>query len=138
MDFKKRIRQRWYLGISYCVIGLVLILVFWLGETENYFINSFGFSLVAMGIMRLIQNRKITKSEESMHKREILESDERNKMIAERAKSWVFSFSIMAASILTLILFLLGYHEQAQPFGWFVCVMVILYWIFWLIAQKKY
>ena len=138
MDFKKRIRQRWYLGISYCVIGLALILVFFLGKTENYFINSFGFSLVAIGILRLVQNRKITKSEESMRKQEIMESDERSKMISERAKSWTFSFSIMAASILTLVLFLLGYEEQAQPIGWFVCVMVALYWVFRLIAQKKY
>ena len=138
MDFKKRMRQRWYLAVSYCVIGLVLILVFWLGETGNYFINSYGFALLFIGITRIIQNRKITKSEESMHKREIMESDERNRMISERAKSWVFSFTVMMAGIATIVLSVLGYHEQAQPFAWFVCLIVALYWIFWLIANKKY
>ena len=138
MDFKKRMRQRWYLAVSYCVIGLVLILVFWLGETGNHFINSYGFALLFLGITRIIQNRKITNSEESMHKREIMESDERNRMISERAKSWVFSFTVMMAGIATIVLSVLGYHEQAQPFAWFVCLIVALYWIFWLIANKKY
>ena len=138
MDFKKRMRQRQYIAVSYCVIGLVLILVFFLGETENYFINSFGFALLFIGITRIIQNRKITKSEDSMRKREIAESDERYRMIAEKAKSWVFSFSLMTAAIVTIVLSVLGYHEQAQPFAWFVCLMVAIYWVFWLIASKKY
>ena len=138
MDFKKRMRQRLCLAVSYCVIGLVLIAVYFLGDTENYFINSFGFALLGIGIVRIIQNRKITKSEETMHKREIMESDERNRMIAERAKSWVFSFSTMAAGIVVIVLSVLGRHEQAQPFSWFLCLMVALYWIFWLIANKKY
>ena len=138
MDFKKRMRQRWYLAVSYCVIGLALIVVFFLGETENYFINSFGFALLFIGITRIIQYRKITKSEESMHKREILESDERNIMIAERAKSWTFTFTITAAGVIVIVLSVLGYHDQAQPFSWFMCAMVAIYWIFWLIAQKKY
>ena len=138
MDFKKRMRQRWYLAVSYCVIGLALIVVFWFGETENYFINSFGFALLAIGITRIVQNRKITKSEESMHKREIMESDERYRMIAERAKGWAFSFCLMAASIVTIVLSVFGYHDHAQPFGWIVALMVAIYWIFWLIANKKY
>ena len=138
MDFKKRMRQRWYLAVSYCVIGLALIVVFWFGETENYFINSFGFALLAIGITRIVQNRKITKSEESMHKREIKESDERYRMIAERAKGWAFSFCLMAACIVTIVLSVFGYHDHAQPFGWIVALMVAIYWIFWLIANKKY
>ena len=138
MDFKKRMRQRWYLAFSYCLIGIVFIIVFWLGETENYFLNSFGFALLAIGITRIVQNRKITKTEDSMRKREIMESDERNRMIADRAKSWTFTFSITAAGIVVIILSILGYHDQAQPFAWFACLMVALYWIFWLIAQKKY
>ena len=138
MDFKKRMRQRWYLAVSYCVIGLALIVVFWMGETGNYFINSFGFALLAIGITRIVQNRKITKSEESMHKREIMESDERYRMIAERAKGWAFSFFLMVACIVTIVLSVFGYHDYAQPFGWIVALMVAIYWIFWLIANKKY
>jgi len=59
-------------------------------------------------------------------------------MIAERARSWSFSFSVMIAGIVVIVLSLLGNHDLAQPFAWFVCLMSLLYWICWHIIQKKY
>lgn len=138
MDFKKKMKQRLYIAVSYCVLGLILIIADVVNSFENYFIFSFGFALLIMGVLRIVQNRKITNNEETMHKREIAETDERNIMLSERAKSWTFSFSIMIAGIIVIILSFLGRHELAQPIAWFVCLMVALYWIFRLIANKKY
>lgn len=73
-----------------------------------------------------------------MQRREVIETDERNIMLSERARSWTFSFITTAAGILVIILSVLGYHDQAQPFAWFVCLMVAIYWVFYLIASKKY
>ena len=138
MDFKKKMKQRLYIAVSYCVLGLILIIADIVNSFENHFIFSFGFALLIMGVLRIVQNRKITNNEKTMHKREIAETDERMKMLSERAKSWTFSFSIMIAGIIVIILSFLGQHELAQPFAWFVCLMVALYWIFRLIANKKY
>ena len=138
MDFKKKMKQRLYIAVSYCVLGLILIIADIVNSFENYFIFSFGFALLIMGVLRIVQNRKITNNEKTMHKREIAETDERNIMLSERAKSWTFSFSIMIAGIIVIILSFLGRHELAQPFAWFICLMVALYWIFRLIANKKY
>lgn len=138
MDFKKKLKQRLYLAISYCVIGVILIIFAYLRNFENYFISSFGFALLVMGILRILKNRSITKNEQTMHRQEVTGSDERNRMLAERARSWAFSFSIMIAGIAVIVLSVMGRHEQALPFSWFVCAMVTLYWIFWLIARKKY
>lgn len=138
MDFKKKMKQRLYIAVSYCVLGLILIIADVVNSFENYFIFSFGFAFLIMGVLRIVQNRKITNNEKTMHKREIAETDERNIMLSERAKSWTFSFSIMIAGIIVIILSFLGRHELAQPFAWFVCLMVALYWIFRLIANKKY
>jgi uncharacterized membrane protein len=138
MDFEKKMKQRLYIAVGYCVLGTTLIIAAVVNKFENYFISSFGFAMLIMGILRIVQNRKITKSEKAMHKREVAETDERNKMLAERAKSWTFSFSIMVAGIVVIFLSILGYHDQAQPFAWFVCLMVALYWVFYLIASRKY
>ena len=141
MDFEKKIKMRLYIAISYCVIGVILITFAFLCNSENYenyFISSFGFTLLLMGILRILKNRNITKNKQAMHRQEVTESDERNRMLAERARSWAFSFSIMIAGIVVIVLSVMGRHEQALPFSWFVCVMVALYWIFWLIARKKY
>lgn len=138
MDFEKKMKQRLYIAVGYCVLGTALTITAVVTNFENNFIISYGLALVVLGILRIVQNRKITKTQQSMHRREVAESDERNRMLAERAKSWAFSFSILIAGILVIILSILGYHDQAQPFAWFVCLMVVLYWVFWLIARKKY
>ena len=41
---------------------------------------------------------------------------------------------LIAADVLNL----LGYHDQALPFAWYVCGMVCLYWLSWFVIQKKY
>ena len=137
MDFHKRMKQRLYIGIAYIVIGILLTLLA-LFRPENYFYSSFGLALAIMGVIRIIRYRKITANEQNMRKQELEETDERTRMIAERARSWSFSLSILICGILVIVLNLLGYHDQALPFAWYVCGMVCLYWLSWFVIQKKY
>ena len=138
MEFKKKLKTRRYIALSYIALGLALMAADVMNHFDNYFFFSFGTALLIMGIVRLIRHRKITKDDASIRKQEIAESDERTRMLNERAKSWVFSFSIMIAGIIVIVLSLLGKHDAAQPFAWFVCGQVALYWICWMILLKKY
>ena len=138
MNFEKKMKQRLYVAVGYCVLGIILIAAAVINRFENMFLSSYGLALLVLGILRIVQNRRITKSAQSMHRREVAESDERTRFLSDRAKSWTFSYSIIACGIIVIVLSLLGYHEQAQPFSWFVCAMITLYWIFYLIASKKY
>lgn len=138
MDFQKRLKQRLYVAVAYIILGLTLIAGDFLIGFENYFFFSFGFALTVMGILRLIRHRKITRDAKTIRQQELIETDERNLMLAERARSWAFSFSVMAAGALVIVLNLLGYHDAALPYAWFVCAMVLLYWIFWMVIRRKY
>lgn len=138
MEFKKKLKQRLYIAISYIVIGLGLMAADAVSHFENYFFFSFGFTLVVMGVIRLIRHRKITKDEASIHRQEVLETDERILMMNEKARSWVFSYSVLIAGIAVIVLSFLGKHDAAQPFAWYVCGQIGLFWICWLIIRKKY
>ena len=138
MEFKKKMNQRLAIAVSYILLGLVLMIADILKGFDNYFFFSFGCALVIMGILRLFRYRKITKNDQSLRKQELVESDERIRMMAERARSWCFSLSLAATGIWVIILNLLGRHEEALPFAWYVCAMVVLYWICFSIIQKKY
>ncbi|MBR3949566.1 MAG: DUF2178 domain-containing protein [Oscillospiraceae bacterium] len=138
MDFKKRLKQRFLTAVSYIVIGLILLLSACLTNFENHFLTAYGIALVLMGILRLIRHRKITASEQTIRRQELAETDERTRMIAERARSWAFSLTILLAGIAVIVLSLLGRHEEALPFSWLVCGMVVLYWLCWYFVQKKY
>ena len=138
MEFKKKLKQRLYIALSYIAIGIALIAADALNHFENTFIFSFGVTMLVMGVIRLIRHWKITKDDASIRKQELSETDERVRMISERAKSWAFSFSLLVCGIVVIVLSLMGYHDQAQPFTWYICGMVVLYWIFWFILGKKY
>ena len=138
MEFKKKLRTRLIVAISYIVLGLILVAIGVIGHTDNYFYFSFGIALTVMGILRIIQHRKITADEKSIRQQELTESDERTRMIAERARSWTFSLSVTIAGIAIIVLSLLGYHEEALPLSWFICGMVVIYWICYIIISKKY
>ena len=138
MEFKKKLQTRLYIAVSYIVIGLLLIAADALNHFENQFFFSFGVTLIVMGILRLLRHRKITKDDASIHRQEVAETDERTLMMAEKARSWAFSYSILIAGIIVIVLSLLGKHDAAQPFAWYVCGQVFLYWICWLILRKKF
>lgn len=138
MDFKKKMKQRLYIALSYIAAGLLLLIAGIAVRPENYFFTAFGFTLLTMGVLRIGHYKKITRDDRSLRKQELTETDERNRMMAERARSWAFSLSIIGSGIAVIILSFLGYHEEAQPFAWFVCGMTLLYWVCWIIIQKKY
>lgn len=138
MEYKKKLKQRLYIGLFYFVLGLILILVGILNYCENSFIFSFGIAMLVMGLHRILRYRKNIKDEKYMRKQELMEKDERLLMLSERARSWAFSFSLTVAGLAVIILSLLGYDEQAQPIAWYVLGMCVLYWIFWVILSKKY
>ena len=138
MDYKKKLKQRLFVNLSWAVLGLGLLLYWFLAETDNTYPLSLGTAFIFIGIVRTIQYKQTTADEKVMREKEIAENDERNRMMQERAKSWAFSFSIIAAGILVIVLNLLGYHDEALPFAWYVCGMTLLYWICWNIIRKKY
>lgn len=138
MEFQRKMKQRLYIAISYILLGLILTAAHIFTHSDNYFILPFGICLLVMGTLRMIRYKNITADDKSMRKQEVSETDERTRMISERAKSWAFSFSIMVCGIIVIVLSFLGNHDAAQPFAWFVCFMVLLYWIFYAIANKKY
>lgn len=138
MEFKKKLKQRLYIAISYVVLGIIMNIVAFVTESENDFLSIFGTCLLVMGIVRILRHVRLTKSDAAVKQQEIAETDERNLMISERARSWAFSFSILLAGLTGIVLSFLGYRDLALPFAWFVCGMTILYWICWNIIQKKY
>lgn len=138
MEFKKKLKQRLYIAVSYIALGILLIAADALNHFDNYFFSAFGASMLIMGIVRILRHRKVIKDETTIRRQELAETDERALMMVERARSWAFSFSVMAAGIAVIGLSLLGYHDQALPLAWYVCGMVTVYWICWFIIRKKY
>lgn len=138
MEFKKKLKLRLCINLILALVGAALILCWFLADSGNDFFLSWGTACIFIGVIRYIQYRKTTADNDALRKKELTEKDERIRMIAERARSCTFSISLTVAGIWVIVLNLLGRHEEALPFAWYVCGMVTLYWVIYLFIRKKY
>ncbi|MBP3683685.1 MAG: hypothetical protein J6J12_01815 [Oscillospiraceae bacterium] len=138
MEYKKKLKQRLFVNLAWAVFGGAMTLYWLLSGTDNAYSLSLGIAFIIMGIIRTVQYNHIVHDKKAMKEQETAEKDERNKMMSERAKSWTFSLSLFVAGDICIILSLLGKHEAALPFAWYVCGMTVVYWICWNIIRKKY
>ncbi|MBE6622805.1 MAG: hypothetical protein E7621_01230 [Ruminococcaceae bacterium] len=135
MEFKKKLKKRLYIAVAYTVLGLLMTASSFIIHTDD-FISSFGFALFLMGIVRIRNYFIITRTEETIKKREITETDERNILIMNRAKSTAFSIYVLLSSFVVIILSFLNMHELSKCIAIGVCVLVVIYWICYMIYQK--
>ena len=137
MDYKKRMKIRKTLSWTYIALGILMIAVFNLVKTENSFLSSFGFALFVVGVAQLRRYARMTKDEETMRKYEIAESDERTIAIAGKARGVAFSLYIITACVLSTVLHILEKTEFATILGFSVCFLILVYWISFIIINKK-
>lgn len=137
MNFKKKLKIRLWVAISYIVLGIAMATVAIVSKTENQFISSFGLALTVMGIARIRNYFLITKNEDTLRKREIAETDERNVSITNKARSAAFTVYILLAGVFVIVMGLLDKIEISVWVSYSVALLVFIYWICYIIYQKK-
>lgn len=137
MEFKKKLRIRLYLAIGYMVFGALMCALFCGLMLKNDYIAAMGFAMIAVGALQLWKYFRITKSEESVRSREIMEKDERNVSIAHRAKSMAFSMYILLACAASIVLGIMGRLQMAQVLSGNVCVMLVIYLVSYAVIRNK-
>ena len=137
MDYKKKLKSRLYIAITYIALGIMMIAGTFATKTDNDFISAFGFAMAIMGIVRIRNYFIITKNEETIRKQEIAETDERNLSIQSKAKSATFSIYTMLLGATVIVLSFLGLHEAAKWISYSVLLLLAIYWICYLVYQKK-
>ncbi|MDY3972403.1 MAG: DUF2178 domain-containing protein [Clostridia bacterium] len=138
MEFRKKLKVRLYTAIAYIIIGAVFIGISFTRLGANEMISSFGAVFAVMGIARIVQYLRITKDEESIHQREIAETDERNVMIWTKARSLAFSIYILAAALAVVVLYLMNMNFAGKIVAYNLFGFVAVYWICYFIISRKY
>lgn len=138
MKFKKKLKVRLYFAIGFTVLGLLLMLVFNIFSTGNEYLSTFGFAMMIVGIVKVRNYIMITKNEETIKKQQIIETDERNIAITNKAKSASFIIYILIASVVVIVLQLFKKSQPAYIISLTVSVLVLIYWIsYWIIRKKS-
>ena len=137
MDFKNKLKTRLYLAICYILSGITLIVVFNVLDKPNEYLSTFGLVLTVLGIARLVRYLRITKTEETVKKQQILETDERNVAIVNKAKAMTFNVFVILLSITIIVLQFLNFEAYVQMLFYVLCAVLVIYWISYFIIRAR-
>ena len=123
--------------VLYVVLGLILIALS-IFEKVDQFWRGMGSALLVIGVIRLLRNYRLNKSEEYREKMEIEAKDERNHFIRNKAWAWAGYLFVLIMAVATIIFKIIGQETFMMFASGSVCLMLVLFWISYLIIRRKY
>lgn len=135
MDGMKRMKIKY---IVVAILGITCILIGIFFPEQNSYWTGMGTLFLILSGLRMIQFHRYSTNEEYAEKINVMNSDERNRFLAEKASRWTFYYYNLAAAILVIILEAMGKADLAQIIAYTICAQVGIYWICYLRIKRKY
>lgn len=135
MEFKNKLKIRVLISAIIGILGIVLMCIGLFRSEER--VSSFGLCFVVIGIARIMQYKRIIKNEETLHKRQIAETDERNVMLWTKARSLAFSVYIILCAVAIIALNILDLSIYADILAYNLIAFAVIYWISYFIISRK-
>ena len=129
--------KNYIICVLYVVLGLILIALS-IFEKVDQFWRGMGSALLVIGVIRLLRNYRLNKSEEYREKMEIEAKDERNHFIRNKAWAWAGYLFVLIMAVATIIFKIIGQETFMMFASGSVCLMLVLFWISYLIIRRKY
>ena len=107
------------------------------GWLDDFWVGMGG-GLIGVSVIRLIQIARYKTNENYAERVNVANKDERNLYLANKARSWVFYYSILAECIGVIVLRVMEYPELSTLLGFVLCGQLVLYWGSWLYLKKRY
>ena len=124
-------------AVCYIVLGVVL-LVLGMMEMVDEFWSGMGGALIAVGVVRVVQFFRYRNNEEYREKAEIAAKDERNHYIRNKAWAWSGYLFMLIAAVATIAFRVAGQDTLSFAASMAICLLLVLYWGFFLVLSKKY
>ena len=129
--------KRLIIGIVYIILGLVLGLLSFLGSVDEWW-QSFGIAILIVGIADIFRHIKYLHNTEYREKVDLSNNDERIRFIAMKAWSWAGYMFVMIAALGVIGFQIAGLEIWSIACSFCVCLVIVLYWISYMILNKKY
>lgn len=124
-------------AICYIVLGAVL-LALGIMEILDEFWSGMGAALMVVGVLRVVQFFRYRNNEEYREKTEIAAKDERNQYIRNKAWAWSGYLFMLIAAVATIAFRVAGQDTLSFAASMAICLLLVLYWGFFLVLSKKY
>lgn len=133
-----KIKSRIIKYTLFAILGAIMLV---LSETLNLidtFWGGMGIGFIVISAIRLIQIYRYQNNESYAEEINIRNGDERNRFIAEKARSLAFYYYILIAAILTIVLRVANYNQSSSIFAYSICIQIFIYWLGYQWLKRKY
>ena len=130
-------KRKILVSLFWVIIGITLIILDIIGVIDNPIYSGMGGGLLVVGAMQIYRNLKYHSNEEYKEKIDIEYSDERNRYIRMKAWSWAGYLFIIGAAIISIVLFVMKQTVYGQIISYCMCAVLVLYWVSYIVLQKK-
>ena len=131
-------RKKMAVSIIWIIVGIILSVLEFTGVSDNPIYSGMGGGLLGVGIMQVVRNVKYNSNPEYKEKVDIQYSDERNRYIRMKAWSWAGYLFILGAAMVSIVLFAANLTQYGQIVSYCMCAVLVLYWISYMVLQRKY
>ena len=129
--------KRMVASILEIAVGIVLSVLGFKGVVDSYW-SGMGTALITMGVIFLFRAFRYKNNTEYKEKVDVEVNDERNKYLRMMAWSWTGYLFIFITAFGSIILKILGYDQYSMMAGSAVCLLITLYWISYLVLNRKH
>ena len=131
-------KKKMMVSIFWVILGIVLLTLEIIGVLDNPIYSGMGGGLLGVGVMQIFKNIKYNTNQKYREKVDIEYKDERNSYIRMKAWSWAGYLFILGSAVVTVLLFVAKMVLYGQIVGYCMCAVLGLYWISYMLLQKKY
>ena len=131
-------KKKMAVSIFWLIIGITLLVLEFTDVLNDSIYSGMGGGLLVVGIMQIAKNVKYHSNQEYREKVDIEYKDERNKYIRMKAWSWAGYLFILGSAMVSTVLFIAKMKLYAQIVSYCMCAVLALYWISYMVLQRKY
>jgi len=124
-------------GIVCMVLGVALMACWWAGLLDEYW-SAMGMALLVVGVLRGFRYVRYRTDEDYRTARDIANTDERNRFLANKAWAWAGYLFVLIAAVATVTFAALGEHLLMRVTSIAVCLLILLYWGSYMVLRRKY
>ena len=129
--------KRYLANVIEIFVGVILSILGFVGILDSYW-SGMGTALIVVGVLMLVRQLRYKTNAEYREKMDIEVNDERNKYLRRLAWAWSGYLFVMVGAVGSIVFRILGMNQYSQFSAYCVCLIMVLYWISYLILQKKH
>lgn len=129
--------KRLLLSVFWVVLGTILLGLSIAEIIDQSLYAGMGGAMMTIGILQVVRNLRYRNDQEYKEKVDIEITDERNKYLRMKAWSIAGYIMVLAGAAGSLVAFFAGHEETQQVLLCSVALLVFIYWLAYMILNKK-